>query len=199
MIKAVLFDVDGVLIDISLEKAQEQLLRDWGITPEQTEDFFKAEFVECLRGEKDLKEVIAPYLMEWGWNDSVNAFLDYWFESQKDIDTRLLEEVQNLQKKSLKVYLATNQEKYRAEYLMHKVGFKKIFDGIFASHEMGFTKKNSEFFKLILEKIGLKAGEVLFWDDHLRYVQAAGSVGINAHVYINFEQYKKVMQEYGLS
>lgn len=196
MIKAVLFDVDGVLIDISLEKSQEQLQKDWGITPEQTADFFQNEFRECLRGEADLKEVIVPYLQKWGWNDSVNAFLDYWFESQKEVDMRLLEEVRSLQKKGLKVYLATNQEKYRAEYLLHHLGFKEIFDGIFVSYDLGMTKKNPEFFQKILEKIHCKPEEVIFWDDHMKYVQSAQSVGIHAEFYANFEQYTRIMEKY---
>ncbi len=39
MIKAILYDIDGVLIDINIEKAQTQSQRDWGITPTQTTQY----------------------------------------------------------------------------------------------------------------------------------------------------------------
>ncbi|MGI8419619.1 MAG: hypothetical protein ACR2LN_03155 [Candidatus Levyibacteriota bacterium] len=110
MIKALIFDVDGVLIDLTLEQVKNQLERDWGITPEQTEPFFAKEFVDCLKGQADLKEAITPYLKKWGWNDSINAYLDYWFESQKNINKQLIAEIQLLKKKGYKMYVATNQE-----------------------------------------------------------------------------------------
>ncbi|MGH7203351.1 MAG: hypothetical protein ACREHC_02830 [Candidatus Levyibacteriota bacterium] len=41
MIKAIIFDIDGVLIDLTLEQVKNQLERDWGITPEQTTPFLQ--------------------------------------------------------------------------------------------------------------------------------------------------------------
>ena len=53
MIKAVLFDVDGVLVQGEL--FSEHLFRDYGI--KIPGDFFENEFEEALVGKKDLKDV----------------------------------------------------------------------------------------------------------------------------------------------
>lgn len=196
MIKAIIFDVDGVLIDLTIEKAKYQLQRDWGITPEQTEPFFTNEFIACLKGEADLKESVAPYLQTWGWNDSINAYLDYWFESQKDINKELIAEIQLLKNKGYKIYVATNQEKHRAEYLSHKLGFGEIFDGFYSSSQIGEIKNEPTFFRRLLEQIKLKPSEVLFWDDGVSHVESAKSIGIKSELYTDFKKFKKTMENY---
>ncbi|MGH7203352.1 MAG: HAD-IA family hydrolase [Candidatus Levyibacteriota bacterium] len=152
--------------------------------------------MDCLKGKTDLKEAITPYLKKWGWNDSTNAYLDYWFESQKNINKQLIEEIQSLKKKRYKVFVATNQEKYRAEYLVHKLGFGEIFDGFYASSHIGEIKSNPAFFHRLLEQIELKPNETLFWDDSPTHVTSAKSVGMYAELYTSYEDFKKKMDMY---
>ena len=66
MIKALLFDADGVLVNG--EMFSNHLLRDHGLDSEVTAPFFKGPFTDCVIGKADLKAVIAPYLQQWGWN-----------------------------------------------------------------------------------------------------------------------------------
>lgn len=84
MIKSILFDADGVLINS--ERFSVHLARDYGIEADKTLPFFQGAFKACIVGNADLKEVIRPYLKEWGWEKSVDEFLDYWFKVEHKID-----------------------------------------------------------------------------------------------------------------
>lgn len=158
--------------------------------------FFANEFIACLKGEADLKESIAPYLKKWGWNDSVNAYLDYWFESQKNINRELIEEIQLLKNRGYKVYIATNQEKYRAEYLSHQLGFGDIFDGFYSSSQMKQMKSEPAFFRQLLKQIQLEPSETLLWDDSFSNIEGARSVGMKGELYTDFKNFKKIMNNY---
>jgi putative hydrolase of the HAD superfamily len=195
MITTILFDADGVLING--ESFSTQLEKDYGISSQQTTPFFSSEFPSCLIGEADLKQKLEPYLKQWGWQKSAEELLQYWFEVEHSLDEELIAYIQNLRARGIKCIVATNQEKYRAEYMLDKMGFKNSFDDLYASAHLGSKKPDEEFFERILKKIGNpKKNEVLFWDDATSNIKAAKSVGINAELYTSFEDFKGKMNRY---
>lgn len=195
MLKAMLFDVDGVLVNG--EPFSQQLARDHGITQEMTAAFFRGPFSECLVGKADLKEEIASYLPQWGWQKSVNQFLADWFAYETRIDEALLSAIQQLRQHGLACYLATNQEGYRAAYILNEMGFAGKFDGMFSSASLGYMKHAPAFFMSVLDALpGIQAQEILFWDDSPGNVATARAVGMQAELYTNFLGYQKQMSHY---
>ena len=65
---------------------------------------------------------------------------------------------------------------------MHRAfpGFLDRFDRVFTSHEIGHRKPQPESFTHVLEAIGLPAGEVLLFDDLEPNVEAARALGLQA-------------------
>jgi HAD superfamily hydrolase (TIGR01509 family) len=195
MITTILFDADGVLING--KSFSTQLEKDFGISPELTTSFFVNEFSSCLIGTTDLKEKIEPYLKRWGWKGSVNDLLNYWFEVEHSIDKELINYIQYLRSKGIKCIVETNQEKYRAEYMLNKMGFKETFDEVIASAHLGAKKPDQSFFELILRKMNnTKKDDVLFWDDAISNIKAAKSFGIHAEHYTSFKDFKEKMSIY---
>ncbi len=87
--------------------------------------------------------------------------------------------------------------KYRAEYMLDKMGFADTFDKVYASAHLGHRKPDLEFFAKIMEDLGdVQVDEVLFWDDTPSHIDAAKEFGINAEIYTTFEDFKKKMQKY---
>ena len=195
LLKVLLFDVDGVLVNG--EPFSQQLARDYGITLEMTIPFFKGPFFECLVGKTDLKQEIAGYLPQWGWQRSVDGFLADWFAYETCIDEALLASIRRLRQQGLPCYLATNQERYRTAYILNEMGFADKFDGTFSSAHIGHTKHEPAFFAAVLDALpGIQAQEILFWDDSPGNVAAARAVGIQAELYANFSVYKEQMSKY---
>ena len=195
MIKVLLFDVDGVLTVGT--RFSEKFAKEQGLAEDAMETFFKGPFIGCLTDKADLKEVIAPHLEDWGWTKGADSFIDYWFAFDNEYDQELIAYIQESRKKGIKCYLATNQEKYRAEYMLEKLGFKDTFDKLYASAHLGYKKPDIEFFSKLVADLGdVQKEEILFWDDREENITAAKEFGINAEIYTTFEDFKNKMKKY---
>src|SRR5260370_10843706 len=195
MIKVILFDVDGVLVNGYSFSGR--LARDYGITQEATVSFFKGRFGECLVGKADLKEEIEGYLPKWGWQGSVDDFLNEWFATEQSIDETLVDAIQWLRQRGIRCYLATNQEKYRTAYLLDQMGFERRFDGIFSSVYVGYMKHDTAFFEHVLRELkNVKARESLFWDDQPGNVATATVMDLLAVLYSDFADFEKTISCY---
>src|SRR3989344_5743929 len=105
MIKAILFDADGVLLKDGM--FSEYLKREHDLDIEKLIPFFTGPFRESLVGKADLKKILKPYLKDWGWKKSMDELLDLWFTTGHEIDERLVKYIKNLRKSGIKCYLAT--------------------------------------------------------------------------------------------
>ncbi|MFH1510272.1 MAG: hypothetical protein ABIF10_01165 [Candidatus Woesearchaeota archaeon] len=192
--RCVILDADGVVIDKELFSAQ--LERDYGIRHEATQEFFSGVFQPCLVGKQDLKRVLVPYLEKWHWKGSVNDFLAYWFRSEYSINQKVMDLVQNQRRQGVSFYIATNQEKYRTEYMKHDMGFEKSFDDIFSSAYLGCKKDDRMFLSLMYESISrsgrIARQDVLFWDDDIQNVEAAREFGFNSNLFDGFDGFRRV-------
>jgi putative hydrolase of the HAD superfamily len=193
-ITTVLFDADGVVIHPYRFAAY--LAREHGLSNEHTKDFFQGVFLDCLVGRADLKTTIAPYLATWGWTDTVDAFLQRWFEEENAPDHRVMGAIEALRRRGIPCYLATNQEHYRVRYMRTTMQFDAHFDGIFASAAVGAMKHDPAFYATVTAQLDQTAETILFWDDSPGNITVARAYGWNAHLYTDFDAFQEVMHTY---
>jgi putative hydrolase of the HAD superfamily len=191
MIKAILFDVDGLVLKARKRFFSEKLAEEQGISNEAVTEFFLGNFKKCTLGQADLKEEIAPFLEKWKWQGSVDDLLNYWFESESTKDEDVLKIITALRNKGIKCYIATRQEKYRFEYLLEEVGLKEYFDGAFCTCNIGYDKNDERFYKFILQEIHLQPSEMLFFDDTQSNVDTAKELGMESYFYSGIEILKE--------
>src|SRR4030042_3138872 len=96
MIKAVIFDADGMVVITDMFSVK--FSKKYKVPYETILPFFKNEFQPCLVGKEDLKKQVIPYLEKWGWKKSVEDFLDYWFNFENQVDRRIIKTVFRLKK-----------------------------------------------------------------------------------------------------
>ena len=178
--KVLLLDADGVVLK-KHRYFSDTYAEDYGIPPEKVIPFFKNEFRKCQEGEADLKEELVPYLKQWNWSGSVEEFMRYWFDTDTEVDNEVLDMVQKFREQGVQCYLATDQEKYRAEYIREMLHGE--LDGFFFSCEVGASKDTPEFFTAVLKSVNVEPGEVTYFDDDQVNVKVAEKMGIDSHFY----------------
>ncbi|KKP33009.1 MAG: hypothetical protein A2312_04540 [Candidatus Staskawiczbacteria bacterium RIFOXYB2_FULL_32_9] len=183
MVKAILFDLDGVVITSTGKRFSERLSEKLDISMEIISEFFVKDFREYSFGRADLKEKIAPYLPKWGFDGSVDDLLKFWFEHEGTLDHEVLKIVANLRSKGIKCFIATRQEKYRKEYLLNIMGLKEKFDGIFCTCDIGFDKSEKGYWDYVFKELNLKPEEIMFFCDSIKNIDIAKSLAIQAYFY----------------
>lgn len=176
-IRAVAFDVDGVLVRL---RFPEELPRVLGTSVEATKPFFEGPFVQCLLGEADLRDELPRYLEAWQWTDTLDEFLAFWFTADSELHEPCMNFIDRLRATGRRCYLISSQEKYRAAYLTSEMGLRCRIDGSFFSCHVGLRKPDPRYFRLVQSEIGVAPQQILFLDDHEANVLAARELGWRA-------------------
>jgi putative hydrolase of the HAD superfamily len=193
--KAILLDVDGV---IAVPQRQflnryNELFPGRNVVEKDVDGFFLGDFQKTLTGEADLKDILKNHTHRWQWDGTIQELLDIWFEADSGVNQPALKLIAQLREKGVKCYAATNNEHYRAQYMMQHM-FKDQLDGIFASGDMGVKKPDTAYFEYALKELSLPPEQVLFADDFEENVDAANELGIDGR-YVDHETIVEVLQE----
>ncbi len=182
-------DIDGVVSLAQPGSAQPwyaTLKQDLGLDYEEIErDFFRAEFLEVLRGRLDLYVALQNYFEPRGLADRIESFVAYWFEKDAVIDRVVLAKADAWRARSGgRVFAATNQEHHRAAYLRDRAGLGAHFDEIVYSAAIGVCKPDRVFFTTAQARMGVTAAQsILFVDDKAENVDGARMCGWRAMLY----------------
>ncbi|SMP43819.1 cytidine deaminase [Sphaerochaeta associata] len=178
MIKGILFDMDGVLIDSEPVILQAALayLSDIGITA-QPEDFIP--FIGT--GDKRyLCGVGEKYGVSIDFEQAKKALFSYYqrFANNRGPMPGVLRFIANARKAGLKLALATSAQRMKAAINLEAIGLKfEDFDMVVTGDVVKRTKPNPDIYQLSGLSLGLSTDECLVVEDALNGVQAGKAAG----------------------
>ena len=182
MIKAIIFDADGVCIHADRFYA-EHFLAQHNLPPGLLQEFWSEVFPRCITGQLSVHKALADYFTQINLQVDMDSYLQDWFAYENKPNQELLDYIQTLRHKGYICALATNQESLRTQYIKQEMGFDKLFDHIFASSELGLSKRNPEFYQALMHKLSLEAKQLLYIDDTQALVDLASQLNIKSHYF----------------
>lgn len=186
MIKNLLFDLGGVIMDIrrlncvaSFErlgmKDADSFLGEYS----QKGPFLQLE--EGLINEAQFRDAVREYIDGEVTNEQIDkAFCDFLV----GIPTYRLEQLRQL-KKQYGIYMLSNtnpimwHSRIAEEFRQEGMEREDYFDGIVTSFEACSIKPDAKIFHTVVEKLGIKPEETLFLDDSQKNLDAASALGFH--------------------
>jgi glucose-1-phosphatase len=180
-VKAIIFDLGGVLLRTADFSPRERLAARLGMSRAQLEDFiFGGESgVRAQKGEITVNEHWENLQHQLNCTrQEFTLILDEFF-GQDQLDGELMGYVRGLHQ-TYKTALLSNAWDDLRQVIAEKWQFEDAFDAIIISAEVGVAKPDPRIFHLTLDRLGVNASGAVFVDDMAENIGAARSVGMNA-------------------
>ncbi|MCJ7519102.1 MAG: HAD family phosphatase [Anaerolineaceae bacterium] len=186
MIKAIIFDMGGVLLRTIYPTPRESMARRFGITRNELERY-------VFRGPTSLQSEVGLVSDIYHWQTVLKHFkqkeanpLEIYKEyfSGDAINQELLSYAESL-KPEYEIGLLSNawvDSRNKLGLLFH---FIDIFDIALFSAEEKVRKPEEEFFRLMLNKLKVRPDESIFIDDFVENIEGANKIGMNTILFKN--------------
>ena len=180
MIKAVIFDLDGLLIDSEIVsyKIYKEILNQFG------HSFSIEEYAQNFSGKTEVKNVtnlIDTYNLPWTVEvglDNVLKVEDKFINEGIDLKTGVKKLLTYLKDKNLKIAIASLSTRDRALTILRQHNIVEYFDEFVFGNEIEKGKPNPDIFLKACDKISVNPEECLVLEDSELGIQAAYSANI---------------------
>ena len=199
MIKAIVFDFGGVLIEWSPYYLYRKLLPSDGAVREFLEEIKFNEFNKKLDAGYSFNKMKVELLAEYPRKqDLVRAFFERWMECTGDANQATVEIMRAVKRAGYPVYGLSNWSTETFPLLQHRYPFLPELDDYLLSGMAGVAKPDEEIFRVFLQRIGRRAEECVFIDDAHVNIDAANRLGFTGVLFTNPTQLRFDLEKLGV-
>ena len=197
MIKNIIFDIGGVLLDYNPKTYLDKLNIEDGKRKELNDIIFhNQKWKDCLNGSITNSELI-EYLVKENlkYKNEIEQILikdnlKYMLPPKQE----MIEYYKSLKQKEYKIYLCSNITKDTYDYIKDNFEIIQIADGgVFSCFE-NISKPNVEIYYKLIEKYNLNMEESILIDDTKRNIISSNDIGLKGILFNNIEDIKEVLQ-----
>jgi 2-haloacid dehalogenase len=200
MIKTIIFDLGGVLIDWNPSYVFDKMFG----KEEKKKEFFEtictADWNEEQDAGRPLKEA-TEYLVERHpeWKEYIEAYYGRWEEMLGGPIPGTVELLRELKEGGkYRLYALTNWSSELFPIALERYDFLHWFDGRLVSGEEKMRKPFPEFYQLLLDRFNINPDEAIFIDDNPRNLPGAAAAGIRSIHFQTPQQLKEALKEEGI-
>lgn len=190
MIKAIVFDMGGVLVDLDIEDCKRAFRQnlDYGQIDEIIDACHQrgiyGELEEGLLSADEFRSIVLAGSRPGATVEDVNEAMSHILVGMEPYKVQLLKELSQ----EYDLYMLSNNNPICLPYsagMFEQAGIplEKIFRKCFFSYQMKALKPSPVFYKAVINEIGLPSEEMLFIDDSRKNVDGAIAAGLPAIYY----------------
>lgn len=198
MIKAIIFDLGGVLFTNGTKQFAQWVNQEYGIEVERLRQILDEGLgTEYREGKISRDEFWKRALEELEIEANIDELEDRWIQGYKLIEGT--KEIVLALAKQYKVYFLSDNVKERVEKINSLYNFLEWFEGGVFSHEVGVRKPDPKIYQTTLEKACVRPEDSVFIDDKEINLPPARELGIHTILFTSPEECVEDLRKLGVN
>lgn len=197
MIRNIIFDIGGVLLDYNPKTYLDKLNIEEGKRKELNDIIFhNQKWKDCLNGFITNSELIEYLIKEnLKYKNEIEQILSknnlkYMLPPKQE----MIEYYKSLKQKEYKIYLCSNITEDTYNYIKDSFEIIQVADGgVFSCFE-NISKPNVEIYQKLIEKYNLDIEKSILIDDTKRNIISANDIGLKGILFNNNEDIKEILK-----
>lgn len=180
MIKAVIWDMGGVIVRTADQSSRKALAKELGIDLSEL-------YRQVFESESGRQATLGRISEEEHWQQvgnyfgitaaNLQGFQDRFWAGDR-VDLELCEFIRGLKSRCLTGLLSNAWSEAR-QMLQNRIDLNALFDQSIFSAELGLAKPGAEIYLELIKRLGVQPAEAIFIDDFAANIEAAQQIGIN--------------------
>ncbi|MBD3287670.1 HAD-IA family hydrolase [candidate division KSB1 bacterium] len=192
MVKVIIFDLGGVLIELSYDDFFNSMSQETGLSITELSNQKASKISTRFQtGSISGEQLHAEFCELFNINISLHKLKEIWAKVLAGQKKDVAEIVSRLQK-IYPMTLLSNTDPWHFEYCRKHFSVVRTFEKAFLSYEQHLLKPDPEFYKQVSQSLGVHHDECLFIDDTEVNVKSAKDVGYNV---IHFKDASQLKEE----